>query len=280
MKFTNAGSVSLDIREVDERDRPDVAALTAADRVVAFGVTDTGIGIAPEKLAVIFEQFQQADGTTSRKFGGTGLGLSISRELAQLLGGLITVTSEPALGSTFTLYLPAELPSDAITGPVARALDVSAVPVYGPVIKTGRDRASVTTARRRLEGITVMIVDDDVRNVFALANTLELHGMQVLYAGNGAEGVRILDDNPHVDIVLMDAMMPEVDGHETTRIIRRNERFAQIPIIFLTAKAMPEDRAAALASGGSDYITKPVDLDELLELMARWVAKRTGSERS
>jgi signal transduction histidine kinase/HAMP domain-containing protein/ActR/RegA family two-component response regulator len=275
MKFTNEGSVSLDIREVDERDRPDVAALTAADRVVAFGVTDTGIGIAPEKLAVIFEQFQQADGTTSRKFGGTGLGLSISRELAQLLGGLITVTSEPALGSTFTLYLPAELPSDAVTGPVARALDVSAVPVYGPVIKTGRDRASVTTARRRLEGITVMIVDDDVRNVFALANTLELHGMQVLYAGNGAEGVRILDDNPHVDIVLMDAMMPEVDGHETTRIIRRNERFAQIPIIFLTAKAMPEDRDAALASGGSDYITKPVDLDELLELMARWVAKRS-----
>jgi len=73
----------------------------------------------------------------------------------------------------------------------------------------------------------------------------------------------------------MDAMMPEVDGHETTRIIRRNERFAQIPIIFLTAKAMPEDRDAALASGGSDYITKPVDLDELLELMARWVAKRS-----
>ena len=279
MKFTNEGSVSLDIREINEHLRPDLPILKSADRVVAFGVTDTGIGIAPEKLAVIFEQFQQADGTMDRKFGGTGLGLSISRELAQLLGGLITVSSEPEVGSTFTLYLPDVLPSDAVTGPAARAVDAPTVPANGSIIKAGRDRSKLATALRRLEGATVMIVDDDVRNVFALTNTLELHGMQVLYADNGAEGVRILDDNPHVDVVLMDAMMPEVDGHETTRIIRRNERFAQIPIIFLTAKARPEDRAAALASGGNDYITKPVDPDELLELMAQWVSKRTGSER-
>jgi CheY-like chemotaxis protein len=117
----------------------------------------------------------------------------------------------------------------------------------------------------------VLIVDDDVRNVFALTSALEMHGLNVLYADNGVDGVRILAEHPEVDIVLMDAMMPEQDGYETTRGIRRNQRFQDLPVVFLTAKAMPGDRESALAAGASDYITKPVDLDELIELMARWV---------
>ena len=120
----------------------------------------------------------------------------------------------------------------------------------------------------------MLIVDDDVRNVFALTSALELHGMTVLYADNGADGVRLLAEHPEVDIVLMDAMMPDQDGYETTRAIRRNQRFADLPVVFLTAKAMPGDRESALAAGASDYITKPVDLDELLELMAAWVNAR------
>jgi CheY-like chemotaxis protein len=117
----------------------------------------------------------------------------------------------------------------------------------------------------------VLIVDDDVRNVFALTSALELYGMHVLYADNGMDGVRLLAGHPEVDVVLMDAMMPEQDGYETTRIIRDNPHLAELPVIFLTAKAMPGDREAAVTAGASDYITKPVDLDELLQLMGAWI---------
>jgi CheY-like chemotaxis protein len=107
--------------------------------------------------------------------------------------------------------------------------------------------------------------------VFALTSALELHGMTVLYSDNGVDGVRKLAERPEVDIVLMDAMMPDQDGYETTRIIRRNERFADLPVVFLTAKAMPGDRESALQAGATDYITKPVDLDELITLMVTWI---------
>jgi CheY-like chemotaxis protein len=138
----------------------------------------------------------------------------------------------------------------------------------------------VTPASRQLDGATVLIVDDDVRNVFALTSALEMHGLRVLYSDNGVDGVRLLAEHPEVDIVLMDAMMPDQDGYETTRGIRRNQRFQDLPVVFLTAKAMPGDRESALAAGASDYITKPVDLDALIELMARWVnAEETETER-
>jgi CheY-like chemotaxis protein len=128
-------------------------------------------------------------------------------------------------------------------------------------------------AAAQLEGVTVLIVDDDVRNVFALTSALELHGMTVLYADNGADGLRLLAEAPDVKIVLMDTMMPNQDGYQTTQLIRRNPRFANLPVVFLTAKAMPADREAALESGASDYVTKPVDLDQLLTLMAKWVSR-------
>jgi CheY-like chemotaxis protein len=123
----------------------------------------------------------------------------------------------------------------------------------------------------QLDGATVLIVDDDVRNVFALTSALEMHGMTVLYADNGADGVRLLSEHSEIDIVLMDAMMPGQDGNETTRTIRRNQRFADLPVVFLTAKAMPGDRESSFAAGASDYLTKPVDLDELLAVMAAWI---------
>jgi CheY-like chemotaxis protein len=260
--------------------------------VVAFSVMDTGIGISDEKLAIIFEAFQQADGTTSRKYGGTGLGLSISRDFAALLGGTIGVSSVPGEGSTFTLYMPDALVPDSIptpslppvptttqVRPASTSLDM---PLLGPVMaeRPTENGHVVTAASRQLDGATVLIVDDDVRNVFALTSALEMHGLRVLYSDNGVDGVRLLAEHPEVDIVLMDAMMPDQDGYETTRGIRRNQRFQDLPVVFLTAKAMPGDRESALAAGASDYITKPVDLDELIELMARWVnATETETER-
>src|SRR5205814_7714352 len=98
-----------------------------------------------------------------------------------------------------------------------------------------------------------------------------MHGIEVLSADNGADGIRLLAEIPHVDMVLMDAMMPEQDGYETTRAIRRNPTFADLPVVFLTAKAMPGDRESALQAGASDYLTKPVDLGELLLTISRWI---------
>jgi CheY-like chemotaxis protein len=119
----------------------------------------------------------------------------------------------------------------------------------------------------------ILILDDDVRNVFALTSVLEAHGMEVLYAENGKDGVELLRRTPDVDLVLMDIMMPELDGYETTRLIRGDGEFAQLPIISLTAKAMKGDREKAIAAGASDYITKPVDTDQLLSLMRVWLYK-------
>ncbi|GAB3818430.1 hybrid sensor histidine kinase/response regulator [Micromonospora zhanjiangensis] len=272
VKFTDNGAVTLRIGPAPETAYFDVPALATARRVVAFTVIDTGIGISDDKLSLIFEAFQQADGTTSRRYGGTGLGLSISRDLARLIGGTIAVSSAPGQGSTFTLFVPDVLTPDAVVAPMpapAPPLRGSLPPLLRP--PTGDVEQTSSPATRRLDGATVLIVDDDVRNVFALTSALELHGMTVVYSDNGADGVRLLAEHPDVDIVLMDAMMPDQDGYETTKAIRRNHRFAELPVVFLTAKAMPGDRESALQAGASDYITKPVDLDQLIELMASWI---------
>ncbi len=530
VKFTHRGSVTLRIA-------------AGQDDTLEFSVIDTGVGIPDEKLALIFEAFQQADGTTSRKYGGTGLGLSISREIARLLGGEIRVSSAPGVGSTFTLCLPlapragetradgfdteagsaaprdgrppmvveepppsldAEdddrasiAPGDRVllviahdaerahaameatrasglkalvarrapTGLVlAREFRPDAVllfagdgrgevllgqlkghpdtrhrPVYviGPpagrlaalragaaahlsvedggaavrealehldalgrrtvkrlaLIRNGSDLDAETKAllgagddvdivdvaeadaidelrehgadcavfplgehadaafalleqavgddrlrelplilytpdlldageRSRLEelagrvnakavssperlvdetalflhrmeanlpsptrkllaqlrtadsvfhGKRILIVDDDIRNVFALTSALEMRGMKVAYAENGREGVTKLREAHDVDLVLLDVMMPEMDGYETARAIRSMSRFEHLPIISLTAKAMKGDRDKCIAAGASDYITKPVDMDTLLSLMRVWL---------
>jgi CheY-like chemotaxis protein len=125
------------------------------------------------------------------------------------------------------------------------------------------------------EGKKVLVVDDDMRNVFALTNVLESRRMDVRYAENGLEALRLLEEDPDVDLVLMDIMMPELDGYETIRRIRAIARFASLPIISLTAKAMKGDREKSIAAGASDYITKPVDTDKLLSLLRVWLYDRS-----
>jgi CheY-like chemotaxis protein len=226
---------------------------------VAFDVHDTGIGIPAEKLAVIFEAFQQADGTTSRKYGGTGLGLSISRELAQLLNGALRVRSEPGIGSTFTLCLP--------LGKVAS--DVVVLPAPMPIVAPAPVIAN--SGAIRFHGEKVLVVDDDLRNVFALTSVLELVGLEAIYADNGITGVRALEQYDDVAIVLMDIMMPELDGNATISAIRAMERYADLPVIAVTAKAMKGDREKSLASGATDYVTKPVDTEHLIRLIAYYL---------
>ncbi|MFC4035119.1 HAMP domain-containing protein [Streptomyces polygonati] len=362
VKFTDSGSVELVIRpagtEVPQSIREqllEAGTLREPDQpLIAFSVTDTGIGIAAGKMRVIFEAFKQADGTTSRKYGGTGLGLSISREIARLLGGEIHADSQPGRGSTFTLYLPLSL------GEVPPALPQLAVGGYGADIDQsaqGRTRSpgsSLARLRRRsalppaphssgggghpgaqgngqgygqsygqgygqgyghngqggdlgpssvhgygqaqlgaaepwadeaqgeayagfsgsFSGEKVLIVDDDIRNVFALTSVLEQYGLTVLYAENGREGIEVLEQYDDIAVVLMDIMMPEMDGYATTTAIRKMPQFAGLPIIALTAKAMKGDREKAIDSGASDYVTKPVDTDHLLTLMEQWMHAR------
>jgi len=548
-KFTERGSVRLTISRAPEDIRYGDTRLREAEEVVRYAVADTGIGIPDDKLKLIFEAFQQADGTTSRRYGGTGLGLSISREIARLLGGEIHVESSPGEGSTFSLYLPVEAPlpvevadadveapevpelddvppvdpallhaadpeveddradiadgdrvvliveddadfartelelarergfkgivagrgdvglalaheykPDAIildlklpvrdgwqvlehlkrhpqtrhipvhivsggveNGGVQEALRAGAVAVlekpvepdaldaqYAKILEfvergtrrllvvddddeqrnaiveligSGEDVEVVAVAsseealdaldadgqfdcmvldlklprmsgfqllekvktderfrglpvivytgtdltrreearlkkyaetvivkdvrsperlldetalflhrvesrlpadkRRMLEqlhsadevfkGKRVLIADDDMRNVFALAAVLERQGMEVQFAENGNEAVAAVEAGPEFDLVLMDIMMPELDGYGAIAKIRENPRFQKLPIISLTAKAMKGDREKSIASGASDYITKPVDTDQLLSLMRVWL---------
>jgi CheY-like chemotaxis protein len=271
IKFTDSGRVHLSIAQAATDVAHSTAALNAAECVLALRVTDTGIGVPPDKLKLIFEAFQQGDGTTSRKYGGTGLGLTISRDIARLLGGAIDVTSEVGVGSTFTLYLPARFPFETADREIVAPPVVSSLPQVPMLARsigiTGFDGVDP------LDGARVLVIDDDVRNVFALASALERHGMTVLYADNGRDGIEVLQ-REGVDLVLMDFMMPDLDGNETTTKIRQSAELRDLPIVFLTAKAMPGDREKSLLAGASDYITKPVDLDHLLAVMRSWLAAR------
>ncbi|MFC7911489.1 HAMP domain-containing protein [Streptomyces nigra] len=273
IKFTASGKVELRVGRVRDPDAD-------GEEIIAFAVTDTGIGIAPEKLPVIFEAFQQADGTTNRKYGGTGLGLSISREIAGLLGGRIVAESEPGRGSTFTLYVPVVSPGHSMTGalgeqrlpPVPQQLSAEPFAALHEADDSWPAPAKLEswqTGRpgRVLPGRRVLIVDDDIRNVFALTHVLGRVGMPVLYAENGREGIETLERAPDVELVLMDIMMPEMDGYETISAIRRTPRWADLPIVALTAKAMPGDREKSIARGANDYVPKPVDVDQLLTVV-------------
>jgi len=431
VKFTERGHVLLRVAQAGRRTRD-------GGEMLAFSVADTGIGIAPENLTTIFGAFQQGDGTLSRRYGGTGLGLSIAREVGDLLGGEITAESELGRGSTFTLYLPYELPgavadaagpgSNGVSGGhngeahsrVTEALQLqAAVPddtapggrrllvlegargglltllahsavsdltgIHGPVhvgtvvspeqgiealssaphqcvvldlgledasafaflerlqeepelrnvpvlahTRDKIDSAQARLARLRfgaqplellpsldelreritlhlsaaqpdqvpalisepaataavprvtaqaerheaLRGRQILVIDDDPRTVFAITSTLELHGMTVTQAANGRRGIEALLGAEETDLILMDVMMPELDGYATMNQIRQMPAFATLPIIAVTARAMPGDREKSIAAGASDYVTKPVDTDELLACMERWLSRR------
>ncbi|CAL9367498.1 Sensor histidine kinase RcsC [Streptomyces sp. enrichment culture] len=432
VKFTERGSVELRIEPAAADEVPD--GVVRGGSVVAFRVKDTGVGIQEQHLETIFGAFQQADGTTSRKYGGTGLGLSITREIAHLLGGAVTVDSVAGQGSTFTLFLPVARPdfeallrpaAQADRGPAEDAADaparqqpaieagtgagrrprrllvveerprglltlvaesvvqdvthgggdgtsrplvdiitavgaqeaagaLAAEPCHCVVLELGMAQEEVTrflealrgdsalasvpvlvhsghradaaveeALRSRAEGTaleflssldelrerialhlsaeepgdvlslvrpdeaqrpappavvdgsfsgrTILVVDDDARNLFALSGILELHGFRVLHAENGRKGIERLVDNPDVALVLMDVMMPELDGYAATAEIRAMPQYAELPIIAVTAKAMPGDREKSLASGASDYVTKPVDTQDLIACVRRWL---------
>ena len=283
IKFTPEGRVTLRVERFTGTDE----LLSGFGEIIAFTVEDTGIGIPRGKLGTIFEAFEQAHGGGSHKYGGTGLGLSISRELAGLLGGRITAASKPGSGSSFTLYVPVVHPGQrpatgeevpAFAGDLEEAARTAAEgdddamhwntereQTEQPATVTRLEEWNAERATRMLSG-KILIVDDDIRIVIALTQLLGRVGLPVLYALNGQEGIEILERNPDVSLVLMDIMMPVMDGYEAIRTIRGIPRYADLPIVVLSAKAIPGEHEKALASGANDYLQKPVvDVDLLLK---------------
>jgi CheY-like chemotaxis protein len=220
----------------------------------------------------MFEAFAQADGTTARQYGGTGLGLSISRNLVDLLGGEITLTSEPGVGSRFTVFLPVTAQAPAASEPSAPEPSAFVPTLAEAAANGGKPRVPVAEVYASvLPGATVLIVDDDFRNRFALTALLERGMLNVVEADGGQVAIDLLSERSDIDIVLMDIMMPGMDGYETMAAIRAMPAHTGIPIIAVTGKVVGGERERCLAAGASDYIPKPVDTAELMEAVSLWL---------
>ena len=253
-KFTEHGHVRLKVAAVDAR--------------IAFAVNDTGIGIGADLHGTVFEAFAQADGSSGRKYGGTGLGLSISRNLVELLGGEITLVSTPGSGSTFTVVLPLGPQTTSTAVVVATPQAPPFVASTSPFLIGGAHEELTTSAA----GSTVLVVDDDFRNIFAMTALLERGGMTVLTADSGEVALEVLRTTSDIDLVLMDIMMPGMDGYETMEAIRLGLGLRDLPIVAVTGKVVGGEREHCIAAGASDYIPKPVSTIELMTALNKWLA--------
>jgi len=237
VKFTERGRVALRAR-VESED--------ADGLLFRFEVEDTGVGIAADQLGRLFEAFEQADASTTRKFGGTGLGLAITRRLARLMGGEVGVDSEPGMGSLFWF-----------TARLQRAL--------GEIPGTSPMMASNVRA-----GARILLAEDNPINCEVAVEMLRAVGLTVDVATNGRDAVDLARDRPY-DLVLMDVQMPELDGLAATRAIRELAGCEDLPILALTANAYEEDRLACRAAGMNDFVAKPVQPSALYAILAKWI---------
>ncbi|QRM19277.1 response regulator [Dechloromonas sp. TW-R-39-2] len=243
IKFTDKGTIRLS------------ATLVSKDEKVCclrFTVSDTGIGLSGEQMKRLFASFEQADISTTRKFGGTGLGLAICRELADLMGGEVGVESAPGCGSTFWATLRLGIaPDDAVAHEAA-------------------DSSWLGGNEIHLSGMHILLAEDNLINQQIAIELLEEYGVKVSAASNGLQALALLE-RMHFDCVLMDVRMPELDGIEATHRIRQNPLFADLPIIAMTANARTEDRDECFAAGMNDFISKPVDPVQFFRIVMKWV---------
>ncbi|MBK1695350.1 hypothetical protein CKO09_11475 [Chromatium weissei] len=244
LKFSERGTILLSAKLLEECDER---------LLVRFAVTDTGIGIAPEAVSRLFNAFEQADETTTRRFGGTGLGLAITRHLAQLMGGETGVDSVPGLGSTFWL-----------TAWLQRGTGVLPMP------RTNIDTDAEQRLQQHQQGRRVLLAEDEAVNRMVAIALLQRVGMTVETANDGLAAVEWAS-NHHADVLLMDVRMPRLDGLAATRRIRMLDGWQSRPIIALTANAFEEDRQACLAAGMDDFLTKPIDADQLYNMLLKWL---------
>jgi signal transduction histidine kinase/ActR/RegA family two-component response regulator len=267
VKFTEQGEVTLEALLAQPanaiEDRPARVSLT---------VRDTGVGIPADKLGHIFRPFEQADNSTTRRFGGSGLGLAITRDLVEQMGGEITVQSAEGKGSTFVVTLPL-LPalSPAVQGLTA----VHPAPAASAVQATEPE----ATLRQRHPGATVLLAEDNPVNQMLASELLNLAGLQVVLAQTGEEAVAAFQRQP-IDLVLMDVHMPEMDGLEATRRIRGTPQGRRVPILAMTASVMQEERQACEEAGMDEHLNKPIDVAVLYPTLLKWLdASAPSSQR-
>jgi len=268
-KFTEQGSVRLNVSRASNGWSPDHPILSGAGSVIAFQVTDTGIGIPPEKQRIIFEAFQQADAGTSRKFGGTGLGLAISRELANLLGGEIQLKSSPGQGSTFTLYLPQTYVGPAV--PNMPKPEKSGAPVATPTFLTtisvsDKDTHIEDDRGNLAEGDAVLlIVEDDPHYARVLCDLSRDRGFKVLAAPTGTEALNLAREFKPTAISL-DVFLPDMLGWTVLNHLKQDPELRHIPVQMLT---LDEDRHHGLSRGAFSFVTKPSSPEDLNAAITR-----------
>lgn len=249
LKFTDRGFIKIRVEK-----------LTEPAGHIKISVQDSGIGIKQEDLEKIFQAFHQIKANPEKLYKGTGLGLTISRELASRLNGIISVESEFGKGSTFSLIVPENI---SVRQPDEQTEK------NGDQEDTQRENGQAELNTKKASIKKILVVDDDERNIFALSRVLESFGYNYLTVGNGQEALNVLKNDESINLVLMDTMMPIMDGLETTRRIREDLQMKDLPIIALTGRAMKGDREECMAAGCNDYLSKPIDIDELLSLIDR-----------
>jgi len=269
-KFTTKGRVTLEFFEVENINSLKNRTLKN-QQVIGFSVSDTGIGIPPDKQELIFEAFQQADGSTQRQYGGTGLGLSICKEISRLLGGEIALDSKEGEGSRFTMYLPLQIPQE--TSVVVTDVVATEARSYEEQFefkeKTSNGKKKNDEKEREidkvLEGKMVLLVDDDIRSIYTMSNSLGNQGMEVVAAENGKEALKLVKSRIP-DVILTD-MHPEMDGYKSIREFRKVKKLEKVPIVAVTANEAPEEREKCMKAGASDYMSKKFDTDQLSSLL-------------
>lgn len=235
-KFTDHGCVSLSVSRNHERDGD----------WISIRVTDTGIGMTKEQLGKLFQEFSQADSSTTRKYGGTGLGLAISDRLCRMMGGSIKVESEPGIGTTFTVHLPA---------------DRAGIPDTAPIAEAAAATASLAARNNR-----VLVIDDDATVRDLMRRFLSREGFDVVTASGGREGLDFARDL-HPSVITLDVFMPDMDGWSVLQALKQEPELSRIPVIMMT---ISDEKQKGFTLGASAYLTKPVDRARLAELLDRF----------
>jgi len=269
IKFTNSGMVEISAKTIHG---PSFivdgnAGSTIDNEQLAISVSDTGIGIPKDKLDRIFESFEQADGSTAREYGGTGLGLTITKQLVELHGGEIRVSSIVGEGTRFTFTLP------LAPGRAPKTSDRPAT-VTDRAIVNWRESIMHQPAQSNNQQLTVngqqphqfkiLIVDDEPVNLQVLVNHLSLENYSLALAENGLDALSMLDRGFKPDLVLLDVMMPRMTGYEVCHKIRDQFPANELPVVMLTAKNQVNDLVEGFNAGANDYLTKPISKNELL----------------
>jgi two-component system sensor histidine kinase ChiS len=257
IKFTESGIIEVSAEIVK-------SGSISPNSFLAITVSDTGIGIAKDKLERIFESFEQADGSTSRRYGGTGLGLAVTKKLVELHGGKIWADSEESKGSCLTFTLPISQNQEPIN---PEGKEAKNIPKPNTIVLNIQENMILDSPKfydPKPEQFQIMIVDDEPINLQVLANTLSLENYAITQANNGLEALEIIDNGFHPDLILLDVMMPRMTGYEVSQKLREKFLPSELPIVMLTAKNQVDDLVEGFSAGANDYLTKPFSKNELL----------------